>query len=388
MHGIRKTQEDFMREFDGLFGNEYEVYGNYINARTQVEIKHKKCGTIFPIIPTNSFRRKQCNCPKCFPNKYNYAIPYINDIYSTNKELYNLLLNKDDGHKYKENSNKKTWFVCPYCGEKILSNIQQVNKRGLSCHRCGDGIPYPEKLMNNILRELNVDFNYQFSPEWAKPYIYDFEFKLNNKKYIIEIDGGIGHGNSDFGIKNRKETDQIKDKLAIKNGYNMIRIDANYKLENKKLEYIKNNIRKSELSKLFDLNNIDYVKCHKISQLSYAVLISKLWNNNIKTYNEIKRYLSVSNVTIRKYLKIACDIGLIPETYEEIKNINIKLGHEKTASHKKQKVLCNETGEIFNSYKEANEKYGFNSNNYFVRHDKFSGTLPDGTRLTWTKIEN
>jgi hypothetical protein len=49
-------------------------------------------------------------------------------------------------------------------------------------------------------------------------------------------------------------------------------------------------------------------------------------------------------------------------------------------------VLCNETGEIFEGYKIPKEKYGAHIAGYFNKNSKYSGTLPDGTKLTWTKL--
>ncbi len=48
--------------------------------------------------------------------------------------------------------------------------------------------------------------------------------------------------------------------------------------------------------------------------------------------------------------------------------------------------MCNETGEVFTSFAEAQRKYYCVLSNYFKVNAKYSGKLPDGTKLTWTKI--
>ena len=47
----KKTHEEFVRDFNNLYGEEYEVNSKYINAITPIDIKHKKCGFSFPRTP-------------------------------------------------------------------------------------------------------------------------------------------------------------------------------------------------------------------------------------------------------------------------------------------------------------------------------------------------
>lgn len=388
---IKKTHEEFVQDFDSLYKKEYTVKGKYINAITPIDIRHEKCGYIFARTPNYLLSRKSCICPMCYPNKgTTRTIPYVNDIYTTNKELYNLLLNKEDGHRFKESSNKKTWFKCPYCGEHLYKKINSVNHQGLSCPKCGDGISYPEKFMYNLLSQLNINFKYQYSPKWVYPYKYDFYFNLNNKKYIIEMDGGLGHGNSTFNNKKDnkgKFIDNYKDNLAKQHGYIIIRINCNYKDILIRYDYIKNNIINSKLKDILNLSNVDLEECNNFAQISILIKVSKLWNNNIRSYDELKNELHFDRPTIRKYLKKCSESKLIKESYSEILSIVRKYSNKKLAISKGQKVLCNETGEIFNTYKEANKKYHAELSNYFSKNYKTSGHLPNGTRLTWTKIK-
>lgn len=388
----KKTNEEFVQEFHELFGYEYEPEEEYINVITPIKIKHIKCGYSFSRKPNNLLNKKKCICPKCYPNKgTTRTIPYINDIYTTNKKLYDLLLNKEDGHKFKESSNKKTWFKCPYCGEHLYKQINCVNHNGLSCPKCGDGISYPEKFMYNLLSQLNINFKYQYSPKWIQPYKYDFYFIYNNKKYIIEMDGGLGHGNSTFYNKkddNGKIIDNYKDDIAKQYNYIIIRIDCNYKDILTRFAYVQNNILNSMLNDILILDDINWDECDKFAEISILVKVSTLWNNNVRSYDKLKNELHINRESIRKYLKKCSEIKLIKESYEEVLLIVRKFSNEKLSISKGQKVLCNETGEIFNRYGDANKKYHAELSNYFSKNRKTSGHLPDGTKLTWTKIEN
>ena len=121
----------------------------------------------------------------------------INDMWTTNPELASLLANPEDGYKYTKCSTKKLNWKCPDCDEIIYNiSIKQVySNKKLSCPKCSDGISYPNKFMYHILKSLGENFKNEYSPDWIKPKRYDFALFKENKKYIIEMDGGLGHGN-------------------------------------------------------------------------------------------------------------------------------------------------------------------------------------------------
>ena len=115
--------------------------------------------------------------------------------------------------------------------------------------------------MYNLLQQLNVEFEYQYSPKWCK-YRFKgknktgrYDFYIPSKQLIIEMDGGIGHGNCSTKLLTKNESleiDNIKDKLAIEHKLNPIRIDCNY--NHNRFEYIKNKIINSKLNDIFNLN--------------------------------------------------------------------------------------------------------------------------------------
>ena len=82
------------------------------------------------------------------------------------------------------------------------------------------------------------------------------------------------------------------------------------------------------------------------------------------------------------------ELNMINESPEDIKLLNRKYGIKMYGGSNSKKVMCNETGEIFNSYEEAHRKYNAHLSNYFREDNRvYSGSLPDGTRLTWQLIE-
>ena len=390
----RKTQEEFEKEFNNIFHGEYQVVGEYVGNKTPIDIKHK-CGYIFSRMPYVTLKNKRCICPKCFPHMgTRETIPYVNDIYTTNKEVYNLLYNKEDGHKYREYSCKKVLFVCLNCGEILLRSIDRVSIQGLSCNKCGDGISYAEKFMTSIFDQLNIIYEVQFTAKWAKLYRYDFMFEYNDNKYIVEIYGQFHFNDNKMnGIKkeNALKLDKIKEDKAVSNGYTVIRIDANYPHAGKRFEYIKESILNSQLNNIFDMSCIDYVKCNLYGNKSILFEIANDWNNGVRDYDILRNKYHLKTVAITRNLKRAYESKLIKESLDEIRAINRKNAHIKIGLKKRKdgkKVMCNETGEIFDTYTEAKIKYGANICGYFSKPFKYSGRLPDGTPLTWTKIEN
>ena len=68
--GKQKTDEEFKKEFYDKFPNSsVNIIGNYINARTKIECKCKKCNLEWNTIPDNLL--KNTGCPKCAKTKYN-----------------------------------------------------------------------------------------------------------------------------------------------------------------------------------------------------------------------------------------------------------------------------------------------------------------------------
>ncbi|MFW6377395.1 MAG: hypothetical protein ACOCZ5_01990 [bacterium] len=63
------TTQQFIDEVYKIVGNEYTVVGNYINARTHIDMKHNECGHVWGINPDNFLRGKRC--PKC--NDINFS---------------------------------------------------------------------------------------------------------------------------------------------------------------------------------------------------------------------------------------------------------------------------------------------------------------------------
>lgn len=242
----------------------------YSNNKTSkgYSVECLTCGYIFDISEVNLSRGD--GCPLCSNHR---IVEGINDLYSVCPDVAKMLKNPEDGLNNTKYSNSLVEFKCPRCGKDIgKSYIHNVTRFGLSCPYCGDGISYPNKLMYNLLSELGERFENEVVFHWCKfPSYYDdsvlsfgrYDFVIEDKKMIIEMDGGFGHGNDPhpFSKYTRDELiyrDKMKDLLAINHGYIIIRIDCDYSSKNR-LTYISHNIVNNNiLSKMYDFSKIDW----------------------------------------------------------------------------------------------------------------------------------
>lgn len=135
----KKTTEQFKKEVFDLVGNEYEVLGEYISSNTKIEIKHNTCGHIFTVCPVFFLRGTRCpNCAgnlkktteqfkeelfKMYGNEYEVLGEYINN--HTKIEL----LHKTCGNKiFVIPSSILSGHKCGYCfgaKKESLENIQE-----------------------------------------------------------------------------------------------------------------------------------------------------------------------------------------------------------------------------------------------------------------------
>lgn len=234
---------------------------------------------------------------------------YVDEKYP---ELIPLFKNREDAHSG-VSSSKKIEFVCPCCNKIYVRSICDIVRSGrVPCVTCSDGFSYPEKFMANVLSQLNVDFKYHVKEPWTQSYIYDFVFDYNNWKYIIETDGGLGHGHNEISGRTKQKTiliDKTKDDIARENGYIMLRIDCNYN-DNNRYEYIKNSIY-AALSSMFDLSCIDWRKCHLNSLESKFKLVIDCYKSGTKYLDELEVSTGIKQRTIIKYLREAMNTGIL-----------------------------------------------------------------------------
>jgi len=273
----------------------------------------------------------------------------------THPHLIKYLVNEEDAYNCSIGVHKEILAKCPDCGfikKTILLNLMNT---GLSCPRCSDGIPYPEKFLFNFLEQLNLIFITQLNKktfEWCKKYKYDnFIERIN---CIIET-----HGTQHYEeVKNFKKTlnetqenDFDKEWLArLNNIKNYIILDC----RKSEMIWIKNSIMKSRLSTLLDfiIEDIDWLKCHEFACSSLVKSVCDLWNNGIKN-TKIANKLKINTSTVRNYLKQGVELGWGDYNAKEEGDNNLINIHKENS----KQVICITTNEIFKSQTNASKKY-------------------------------
>ena len=271
----------------------------------------------------NRIQKNGIKCPFCANKKVWIG---FNDIATTDPWMIGLMKNKNDSFKYTRGSSKKIDWCCNICGKEYNKTICEVWKHGLACENCSDGRSYPERLITNLLDELELYFISQFTIE-GYSYIYDFYIPKYN--CIIETHGNQHYDKHGFGVINSSrartlEEEQINDKLkndlAVSLGFTYIVLDC----RNSDFNFIKKSILSTEFCDVFDVNirNVDFRNLHIKSVQSNYLKVCELYNKGVNI-EDIEKYVHLSYVTITKYLRNGTKNGLC--NYNGMENVINKL---------------------------------------------------------------
>lgn len=136
----RKTNDEFCSQVKNLWGNEYVFLDNYVNATTKIRCLHSICGTIWKVAPKSFLHNKKGGCPTCaygksqqeftkeinnlFGDEYSFIEAYIGDGSKI------LCRHNICGYEWKTKPNTfLNGSRCPNCfGSKRKSTIQFQNE--------------------------------------------------------------------------------------------------------------------------------------------------------------------------------------------------------------------------------------------------------------------
>lgn len=355
-----KTQVEFEKD---VYSKHPSLFvGKYNGCHKKVTLECKDCGYKWEQEAISVVKGK--GCPIC--NKtLNKLIIGINDMWTTNHQMANMLVDKNDGYFNTENSHKKLKFKCPICGEISEHTPANIKHFGFSCKFCSDGISYPNKYMTSLLKQMSTyieEWDSEVVYDWCKYYInnkhmtgrYDFYFKINNQKYLIELDGKLGHGVEQIGRITKEEAlmiDKAKDLLAVKNGYKIIRIDCKYKDMSMRNEYMYNHILSSKLNDLFDLSKVDFNLCAETAMSSYSYTSVMLWEK-YRNVDAIAKIMKLNKNTIISYLKSFEKLGKTSFSFKNEKAKNLS----NIGKLRIKKVICIDNMTLYNSITDASNR--------------------------------
>ena len=296
----RKTHEQFLTELYDL-NIEATPLNEYNGCHNKISFMCKN-GHVWSSTPHDVL--SGCGCPYCAGSR---TLDGFNDLWTTDPDVASMLFDSSVGHEISRGSHREVEWVCSTCGKHKLSSPKQVVTYGLACAFCSDKISYPNKFIVSLLSQAGVQLLIpEWSPDWISPLRYDVYFLYNNKEYVVEMDGGIGHGLLDFSTggvdTDGLSRDHIKDQRAKIHNIDVIRIDCDYRDIKQRLNYIKQSIIKSQLNEILDLDNIDWNICNKNATKSLHMDAVKQYNNGY-SINEIATNLNVSYNTVYNWLK-------------------------------------------------------------------------------------
>lgn len=305
----RKSDEQFKLEVEAL-GTGIIPMENYKGHNEKMSFRCKE-GHIWLSTPHDVL--DGYGCPFCAGNT---VLRGYNDLWTTNPEIAAMLKNPDDGYELSKGSHRKVDWICPDCGTPKNASVKQVMAYGLACAKCSDGISYPNRFIAALLSQLPVDtVTPEWSPKWIGRYRYDIYFVYNNQEYVVEMDGGIGHGELDFVTSQKDEIglarDIIKDTQAKAHNIILFRIDCKYEKGgiHHRFQYIKNSIIESGLNELLDLSQVDWDLCNKEATKSLHIIAARQYDAG-KSIKEIAHNLQVHYSTVYNWLKRMSEEGL------------------------------------------------------------------------------
>ena len=236
---------------------------------------------------------------------------------------------------------------CNTCGsvhKDVNESKLGMYGRVYKCRVCNDGVPYPEKLLHNILKQLNVEFKAQKKFKWSENKVYDF-YIPSPYNIIIETHGEQHYKDKsgwNIKYKDQKKNDEIKKGLAISNNIeHYIEIDC----RKSELDFIKENILNSKVSELFDLSNIDWMECNNNATSSLAKVACDLWNSGIRNTPTIAEMIGKTKQSVITYLKRFAEIGLCDYNPKEEQ----RKGNKATELKRRKPIICTDNGIVFDS---------------------------------------
>ena len=136
----RKTDEQFKQEVYDLVGNDYTFLDPYVNAYTNIKVKHNKCGNVYSVAPTNFLNGNRC--PYCNGNAKKTDEGFKQEAYNLVGDEYTFLdsyIGSQTKIRVKHSKCGNIYEVrpndflkgsrCPYCFTKTIRKTDKQFKQ-------------------------------------------------------------------------------------------------------------------------------------------------------------------------------------------------------------------------------------------------------------------
>ena len=320
---MRLTNKEYEERVANVNPN-IEVVGHYVNMHVKILHKCKTCKYEWLVKPNDVINRHN-GCPMCDGRKVGNAPEYRNSIWASQyKNYFSQFMTEEQMKKYTPKSCQKIYVSCPDCNRRKISTPNTLLRNGIGCI-CGDGVSYPNKFVYSILKQLDVDIILEYSPEWANRKKYDVYIPEFN--CIVENHGEQHYDESRMMFNNTynyiKQIDDYKEIMAKENGIeNYVVIDC----RRSNAEWIKKSILNSDLVNILNFSeyDIDWVECDKFATSNLVKVVSDLWNDGLCA-NQIIETTKLSRNTIFNYLIKGSKLSMCDYTAE--------LSHKRTRKY-------------------------------------------------------
>lgn len=166
---LRRNTEMFKNEVSDLVGEEYTVLGEFVGVETKVEIRHNKCGYVYPSSPKH-FLFSNSRCPKCFGKIKWTNSHFVACVYDEVGSEYTFLeeYNGYDEHLLVQHT---------LCGDKYHVTPNKFLTSKTRCPKC----------VNKHNHDLQRKTNEEIEREILERFGEDFTLKSDYKGAFAEI---------------------------------------------------------------------------------------------------------------------------------------------------------------------------------------------------------
>ena len=276
--GSTASKKGFIKFLNALEANNDILVSDYFSTNEYVIIEKHECGHKIKIKP-HRYCHTDGKCNICHGRQF---LKGSNDIASTHPEFVKYFYYIEDTYNNRFNSNKTYKLKCPDCGCVKNMKLGNLVHQGFCCDCCSDGISYPEKVVCNVLRKLDIEYTKQYKFNG-----YKFKYNIITKdNKIIEIHGKQHYDKDMYGTcEEQHNIDLLKYDISVIHGYeynkNFFIIDA----RESSIEWIKNSIINNKFFQMYDINKIDWEEIDSISSKSIKMEVINYWNEN-KPHNK------------------------------------------------------------------------------------------------------
>ena len=214
----------------------------------------------------------------------------------------------NEAKKYSPVSSDKVVFKCAHCGrvsDKAINVKTLYSKHSIGCNCELGKISYGERVVRNALKEMNIEYIFQYRPKWSNGRYYDFFIPHLN--CIIEIHGEQHYRHSGFfkcDGERQQQIDDEKETVARQNGIENY-YQVNFRHTN--ISWMQKNIA---IVDCIDWSNVDWVSCTKPEEKNIVkeVCTYKEQHKDI-TSSELGALFGISSSCARRYVQKGYELG-------------------------------------------------------------------------------